>query len=135
MSITLTVFFDDPFWIGVFERQEGSKLYVAKVVFGAEPSEQQVYEMVLQQFEGLLFSPPVDGLKPTKLASNPKRRQRQAMQSITKTPGTKAQQAMQLVREEMKEAYKTRSKEKREAEEERKFLLGQAKKKAKHRGH
>ncbi len=135
MSITLTVFFDAPFWVGVFERQEGSRLYAAKVVFGAEPSEQQVYDMVLQQFEGLPFSPPVEVVKRAKLASNPKRRQRQAMQSVTKTPGTKAQQAMQLAREEMKEACKTRSKEKREAEEERKFLLGQAKKKAKHRGH
>ena len=33
----LTVYFDDPFWVGIFERSEGSKLSVAKVTFGAEP--------------------------------------------------------------------------------------------------
>jgi hypothetical protein len=30
------VFFEDPFWVGVFERIENKKLSVAKVPFGAE---------------------------------------------------------------------------------------------------
>ena len=33
----LTVFFEDPFWIGVFERIENGRLSAAKVTFGAEP--------------------------------------------------------------------------------------------------
>ena len=36
-STKLTVFFEAPFWIGVFERIERRKLSVCKVVFGAEP--------------------------------------------------------------------------------------------------
>ena len=39
----LTVFFEDPFWIDVFERTEGSRLSAAKVTFGAEPKD---YERV-----------------------------------------------------------------------------------------
>lgn len=32
----LTVFFEDPFWVGVFERIEDGKLSAAKVTFGSE---------------------------------------------------------------------------------------------------
>lgn len=31
---TLTVFFEEPFWVGVVERVSGGKLSVCKVVFG-----------------------------------------------------------------------------------------------------
>ena len=34
----LTVYFEEPFWVGVFERIEDGKLSVAKVTFGAEPN-------------------------------------------------------------------------------------------------
>ena len=33
----LTVYFEEPFWVGVFERMENGKLSVCKVTFGAEP--------------------------------------------------------------------------------------------------
>ena len=35
----LTVFFEAPFWVGVFERFEGGTLSVCKVTFGAEPKD------------------------------------------------------------------------------------------------
>ena len=34
-SGSLTVYYEEPFWVGVFERVEGGKLYFAKVVFGS----------------------------------------------------------------------------------------------------
>ena len=37
MEAKLTVYFEDPFWVGVFERVEDGKLSVCKVTFGAEP--------------------------------------------------------------------------------------------------
>lgn len=40
----LTVFFEDPFWAGVFERIEDGKLSAAKVTFGAEPKDYEVQE-------------------------------------------------------------------------------------------
>ncbi len=36
VSGKLTVFFEDPFWVGVFERVSDGKLSVCKVTFGAE---------------------------------------------------------------------------------------------------
>ena len=33
----LTVFFEGPFWVGVFERVEDGRLSVCRVVFGSEP--------------------------------------------------------------------------------------------------
>ena len=35
----LTVYFEKPFWVGIFERTEDGKLSVAKVMFGVEPKD------------------------------------------------------------------------------------------------
>ena len=39
----LTVYFEEPFWVVIFEHIEDGKLSVAKVTFGVEPKE---YEAV-----------------------------------------------------------------------------------------
>ena len=41
----LTVYFEDPFWVGVFERIDNGKLSVAKVTFGAEPKDYEIQEL------------------------------------------------------------------------------------------
>jgi len=41
------VFFEDPFWVGVFERIEDGKLSVCKVTFGAEPKDYEVWDYIL----------------------------------------------------------------------------------------
>ena len=46
----LTVYFDEPFWVGVFERIDGGKLSVCKVTFGAEPKDCEVLEFVLKNY-------------------------------------------------------------------------------------
>ena len=35
----LTVYFEEPFWVGVFEVIENRKISAARVVFGAEPKD------------------------------------------------------------------------------------------------
>ena len=42
----LTVYFEEPFWVGIFERIEDGKLSVAKVTFGAEPKDYEVQEYI-----------------------------------------------------------------------------------------
>ena len=74
MEGRLTVFFEEPFWVGVFERIEDGKLSVCKVTFGAEPKDYEVWEYVLTHFNHLEFSPPVEGTI-RHAADNPKRRQ------------------------------------------------------------
>ncbi len=135
MNIALTVFFDDPFWVGVFERIEDGKLSVCKITFGAEPKDYEVWEYVLQHYHELEFSPAVEtGIR--QAADNPKRRQRNARKQLADSGiGTKAQQALQRQREEMKTERKEQSREEREAEKQRQFELRQQKKKERHRGH
>lgn len=41
-SGTLTVFFEEPFWVGVFETIEEGKLTVCKVTFGVEPKDYEI---------------------------------------------------------------------------------------------
>ena len=36
---TLTVFFENPFWVGVYERIDGDRYEVCKITFGAEPKD------------------------------------------------------------------------------------------------
>ena len=56
----LTVFFEEPFWVGVFERIENGKLSVSKVTFGAEPKDYKIYEFVLKNYNGLRISPAIE---------------------------------------------------------------------------
>ena len=55
----LTVFFEQPFWVGVFECISEGKLSVCKVTFGAEPKDYEVYDFVLRNYYRLKFSPAV----------------------------------------------------------------------------
>ena len=73
MKASLTVFFDDPFWVGVFERIEDGKLSVCKVTFGAEPKDYEVWDYVLHHYYELVFSPAIE-TKIRQMADNPKDR-------------------------------------------------------------
>ena len=130
----LTVFFEEPFWVGVFERIENGKLSAAKVTFGAEPTDYEVYEFILKHYYDLRFSPAVaTAIKETK--HNPKRIQRDIKKSLAKTGiGTKSQQALKLQQEQNKQNRKAKSREEKQAEADRLFELKQQKKKEKHRG-
>lgn len=131
----LTVFFEGPFWVGVFERVSNGKLSVCKIVFGAEPKDHEVWDFILKHYYELKFSPAIE-TEVRQTADNPKRRQRNAKKQLQISGvGTKSQQALQMQREEMKIKRKQISKEQRETEKQRQFDLKQQKRKAKHRGH
>ena len=131
----LTVYFEAPFWVGVFERIEDGKLSVAKVTFGAEPKDFELQEYIQKCYSALKFSPVVETVV-KELKRNPKRMQREAKRQMQETGvGTKAQQALKLQQEQDKQKRKVRSREKKEAEELRKFELKQQKKREKHKGH
>lgn len=133
-EIRLTVFFEDPFWIGVFERTENGQLSASKITFGAEPRDYEIWENVLRNYDRLRFSPAVNAAVKTK-SVNPKRRQREAKKQTLQTGiGTKSQQALQLQREEMKTERRQISKEQKEARKQQLFELKQQKRKKKHRG-
>ena len=131
----LTVYFDDPFWVGVVERTDGAKLSVCRITFGAEPTDAEIYAFILRCFDQLRFSPPIK-TEIRQKADNPKRRQRNARKQLEKTGiGTKSQQALQKQYQENKLEHKRLSREQKEAEKQRLFSLKQQKRKEKHKGH
>ena len=135
VSGKLTVYFEEPFWIGIFERIEDGKLSVAKVTFGAEPKDYEVQEYVQKYYLSLKFSPAVDTVAKD-IKRNPKRMQREAKKQMQEIGiGTKSQQALKLQQEQNKQERKVRSQEKKEAEKLRMFELKQQKKREKHKGH
>lgn len=130
-----TVFFEVPFWVGVYERISDGKLEVCKITFGSEPKDYEVYNFILKNWNTLRFSPPTkaDVKQDTKI--NPKRMQREIKKQLdTQGIGTKSQRALKLQHEENKIARKVKSREQKEAEKQFQFELRQQKKKAKHRG-
>lgn len=77
MKSSLTILFENPFWIGLFERIDGDKYEVCKITFGAEPKDYEVYDFLLKNWHKLKFSPPVKTEKIEKRKINPKRMQRE----------------------------------------------------------
>ena len=134
VSGKLTVFFEEPFWVGVFERVSEGKLSVCKVIFGAEPKDYEVYDFVLKNYYRLRFSPAV-ATDVKEVGCSPKRVQREVRKQVQNTGiGTKSQQALKLQQEQSKTERKTVSRERRGAEKQRQFELKQQKKREKHRG-
>ncbi|MGN0747924.1 MAG: YjdF family protein [Aristaeellaceae bacterium] len=131
----LTVWFEEPFWVGMFERTDGGRLSVAKVVFGAEPKDCEVYAYVLRHYNGLIFSPAVDA-DAKALPRSPKRQLRDVKKQLeNRGAGTRSQQALKMQQEQGKAERKARSRAQKEAEEQRRFAMKQQKRRDKHRGH
>lgn len=130
----LTVFFDQPFWVGVFERIEDGKLSVCRVTFGAEPKDYEIYEFVLAHYYELKFSSAVYAdVREKKL--NPKRMQREVKKQLQNTGvGTKSQQALKSWQEQVKTEHRQLSRKQREAEKQKQYEMKQKKRKEKHKG-
>ncbi len=137
ISVKLTVLFNEPFWIGVFEIEEDEYYKVSKVTFGSEPKESEIFDFVLKNYYSLKFIlQEVEDEKYLKKRENPKRVQRAIKKELkSKGIGTKAQIAIKEQYETNKIQRKKKSKEKNESEQIRKFQIKQNKKKEKHKGH
>lgn len=136
VSGRLTVYFAEPFWIGVFERYEDGKLAAAKVTFGAEPKDYEINDFIRRYYYRLQFGSAVESASIKEAKKNSKRMLRDVKkQQKDVGTGTKSQQALKLLQEQNKQERRVKSKEMKLAREERLFALKQQKKKEKHRGH
>ena len=132
----LTVLFEDPFWVGICEREFEGRYEVCKITFGAEPKDYEIYDFLLKNYYKLRFSPSLEASAMAEKHINPKRMRREINKQLQNTGiGTKAQQALKLQQEQVKSERKSHSREQRETEKERQFELRQEKRKEKHRGH
>ena len=130
----LTILFDDPFWIGLYEREDDAGYSVCRIVFGGEPRDQEIYAYLLEHWRTLRFSPPGRGQPARTLPKAPSgasgrpagdpdaghRHQGPAGPPAPAGAGRPGAKAARRARDE--------------AEEKRKFQLRQEKKKQKHRG-
>ena len=135
VSSTLTVYHDGQFWVGMFECVEAGQLSACRVVFGAEPSVEEIQQLVCERWGELSFTEPIECEKAPKASSNPKRRQREASRELRRRgPSTKAQQAVSEAREAYVQERKGDSRERREHERQARFERRQEKRKQKRRG-
>lgn len=131
-----TVLFEEPFWIGLYECQYDGKYMVCKIIFGAEPKDEEILHFMDKNFKDLKFSPAIEVKKASKSHTNPKRIQRDINKQLHQTGiGTKAQQALKLQHEQRKADIKAHKKEKKTYNDQMKFQKNQVKKKEKHKGH
>ena len=59
LQSSLTILFEAPFWIGLYERTDSGKYEVCKITFGSEPKDYEVYDFLLKNWHKLKFSPPI----------------------------------------------------------------------------
>ncbi len=55
VSSTLTVYHGGQFWVGLAEHVEDGRYGVARIVFGAEPSNEKILQFVTSEWEKLSF--------------------------------------------------------------------------------
>ena len=121
-------------WVGLTEHVEGGRYGVARIVFGAEPSDEEILRFVVGKWEKLSFfgDDPTEASKP---ARNPKRRACETSKAL-KQPAmsTKAQQALASQREGMKRESAHARSQRRAEKAEARFEQRKLKRKQKHRG-
>lgn len=138
-TIKATIFYDKRFWVGTFERIDKEGYAVARHIFGAEPSDPEVHEFVLNHYQNLKFGAAKE-ITIQIQRMNPKRVQREVRREMTRfkettKPSTLAQDYMREEIEKRKKEKKTITSAEKHARKETQFALKQEKKKEKHRGH
>jgi len=56
MNVKLTVYFEDPFWVGVFERLECGLRETSRTIFGTQLKNYEVYAFILENYYKFIFS-------------------------------------------------------------------------------
>ena len=138
ISAQFTLSFDGRFWVGVLELHERRRgadtndqvgtVRAARHVFGAEPTDAELYDFLLTHGGALIdraaACPPVRASRPVDSSSarrpNSKRAARQAAKEATRVrPSTAAQAALAAAREETAtRASRDRSRRRRQREDE-----------------
>lgn len=138
-NIKATIFLDKRYWVGTFERTDKERYAVARHIFGAEPTDPEIYEFVLTHYQELKFGESKEFTLEIK-RMNPKRMQREVrreMERIKETtkPSTFAKDYMREDLEKKKLQKKQQSSAEKQARKDEKFALRQRKKKEKQKGH
>ncbi len=137
VSLNFTVFFDDPFWTGIFTLTGNGKVKFARVIFGDEPSDPELYEYFLKYYNSLEFFESQNIEKEKAPVKNPKRRQREISKELKNGNRIKkSYEAAKLsIQQSKKKEKQGREKIKRELMDNYKLSVKQEKHREKHKGH
>lgn len=134
VSSTLTVYHDGQFWVGIVEHVEDGRLSACRIVFGAEPSDEEILQLVVRKWESLQFLGEADAA-PLKMTKSPKRRLREAARELSHRPtSTKSQQVLSEARESQQAENRARRSQAKREESEERFERRRQKKKQKRKG-
>ncbi|MFI6446772.1 YjdF family protein [Kitasatospora sp. NPDC050543] len=141
-SVSFTVCFDAPFWVGVLEVAEAGEVRATRVVFGSEPTDAELFQFLLRHGGALLerahANPPVTAPERRTARPNPKRAVRLAAREAARVAegrrGTAAQEAVRLETEQRKSRGAADARRREQAEAERRYALKRAKSKLRKRG-
>ncbi|MGR8823284.1 YjdF family protein [Leuconostoc citreum] len=135
--LSLTIIFDQPFYVGIFERRTGNTYEVSKINLGtSEPRDSLIYELLIENWSRVRFNTVnIANTERIQKKVNPKRMQRLAKKTLKSGLSTKAQEAVKLAQTAQKLEKKKHKSLKNQEIKEQRYLLSQKKKSEKHRGH
>ncbi|WP_205825558.1 YjdF family protein [Microbispora catharanthi] len=119
--ISLSVYFESPFWVGVLEIVEDGELRATRFVLGAEPTDPELYEFLMRHGVALLeraeAAPAVPVGERGERRVNPKRAAKLAARAAARVTrrGTAAQEALRLELERTKSQARVNRRERERA--------------------
>jgi len=134
-----TIYYENPYWVGIIEHTVDGSYSVARIVFGPEPTDAEILEYLFKNYpNNLRFTKPVEGPNQCYKSQhiNPKRRQREAANLLAQrgTSTKKAHEAIQRSYEQYKQEKHKIDHKLKDEEAEQKYLRKIEKKKQKKRG-
>ncbi|GIN90073.1 YjdF family protein [Siminovitchia terrae] len=136
--MTLTIYYDGQFWVGVIEIQENGRLKAYRYVFGTEPSDTEVLEFVNYRLYAVITKSTQLGIKEKRDVNkriNPKRLQRQVAKEMKqKGISTQAQEAIKEDIKRRKMEGKKLKKQRDNAFKQKQWEIKKQKAKKKHKG-
>lgn len=134
---SFTVTFENPYWVGVFERFDERGYSAAKIIFGAEPNAEIIHMTILYEYRRLVFSSPTLERLPQTQHVNYKRRQRELSRLLEQKDGITqdASDALNVERKRAAMERKQQAKAAQAVDQAHKFQMQQDRKKEKKKGH
>jgi len=135
VTSVFTVFFEDPFWVGILEENYDDKNYMGRHVFGAEPSNSELLQFYIYEFDKMEKIKIGEANIETKKLSFKKSLNKSKKIQNKKITGTQSQTMFQKAFEEIMNAKKKEQKIEEIMNKEEKYKKKQEKKLEKKRGH
>jgi len=135
VTSVFTIFFEDPFWVGILEENYNGINYMGKHIFGAEPSNSELLQFYIYEFNKIGKVKIGETEIKTKKMSFKKSLNKSKKVQNKSGVGTKSQNLFQKAFEETMAIKKNEKKGEEILDKEEKYRKKQEKKLEKRKGH